>query len=163
MRCWGRRSADIRPWPVWKAARVKAFRCRVCDQPAPLRELRLRLLRHRGSGSPARSARSSRSTRRAATSTRHGAGGSCAATSTLSGCTWLAPSEGGQCFACDLTRTRPNDDDAAGLANFPAAERAKRHLVVELDTLGFPVVGKHEDPENGLAFDLLEQHRARTS
>ena len=28
-------------------------------------------------------------------------------------------------------------------------------LVVELDTLGFPVVGKHTDPENGLAFDLL--------
>ena len=27
--------------------------------------------------------------------------------------------------------------------------------MVELDTLGFPVVGKHDDPENGLAFDLL--------
>jgi hypothetical protein len=73
----------------------------------------------------------------------------------LAGCTWLAGEEGGQCFACDLTRTRPHDDDATGLANFPAAERAKRHLVVELDTLGFPVVSKHEDPENGLAFDLL--------
>jgi hypothetical protein len=73
----------------------------------------------------------------------------------LSGCTWLAPLEGGQCFACDLTRTRPNDADAEGLAKFPAAERAKRHLVAELDTLGFPVVGKQTDPENGLAFDLL--------
>ena len=73
----------------------------------------------------------------------------------LSGCTWLAAVEGGQCFSCDLTRTRPNDDDARGLANFPAAERAKRRLVVELDTLGFPVVGKHVDPDNGLAFDLL--------
>ena len=73
----------------------------------------------------------------------------------LSGCTWLAPLEGGQCFACDLTRTRPNDGDAEGLEKFPAAERAKRHLVVELDTLGFPVVGKQTDPENGLAFDLL--------
>jgi hypothetical protein len=74
---------------------------------------------------------------------------------TLSGCTWLAESDGGQCFSCDLTRTRPRDDDAVGLANFPAAERAKRHLVVELDGLGFPVVGKHTDPDNGLAFDLL--------
>lgn len=74
---------------------------------------------------------------------------------TLSGCTWLAATDGGQCFSCDLTRTRPHDDDAVGLANFWAAERAKRHLVVELDTLGFPVVGKHLDPENGLAFDLL--------
>ncbi len=73
----------------------------------------------------------------------------------LSGCTWLAPTRGGQCSCCDLTRTRPNDADAVGLRQFWAAERAKRHLVAELDTLGFPVVGKHEDPEDGLAFDLL--------
>ena len=77
----------------------------------------------------------------------------------LSGCTWLSTIEGGQCFSCDLTRTRPSDDDAIGLENFPAAEQAKRHLIVELDTLGFPVVGKDPatggDPENGLAFDLL--------
>jgi hypothetical protein len=77
----------------------------------------------------------------------------------LSGCTWLAPLEGGQCFACDLTRTRPSDEDLVGLENYPAAERAKRHLVFELDTLGFRVVGKDPetggDPEQGLAFDLL--------
>ena len=73
----------------------------------------------------------------------------------LSGCTWLAPLEGGQCFSCDLTRTRPSDDDAEGLAQLPAAEQAKRHLVVELDSLGFPVVTKEDDPENGLAFDIL--------
>jgi hypothetical protein len=74
---------------------------------------------------------------------------------TLSGCTWLTPTDGGQCFSCDLTRTRPNDEDAVGLANFPAAERAKRHVIFELDTLGFAVVGQHQDPANGLAFDLL--------
>lgn len=73
----------------------------------------------------------------------------------LSGCTWLAPLEGGQCAACDLTRTRPNDADAAGLANFLPTERAKRHLVAELDALDFPVVSKAEDPVNGLCFDLL--------
>ena len=73
----------------------------------------------------------------------------------LSGCTWLAPLEGGQCSSCDLTRTRPNDEDAAGLVNFPIAERAKRHLLVQLDDLGFAVVGKNEDPVNGLCFDLL--------
>ncbi len=77
----------------------------------------------------------------------------------LSGCTWLAALEGGQCFACDLTRTRPSDEDLTGLTNFPTAERAKRHLVFELDTLGFPVLGKDPatggDLENGLAFDLL--------
>lgn len=77
----------------------------------------------------------------------------------LSGCTWLAPLEGGLCFSCTLTRTRPSDDDLVGLANFPLAEQAKRHLIVELDTLGFPIVGKDPaaggDEENGLAFDLL--------
>ncbi|WP_137294805.1 zinc-binding metallopeptidase family protein [Nocardioides dongxiaopingii] len=77
----------------------------------------------------------------------------------LSGCAWLAPLQGGQCSSCDLTRTRPSDDDVVGLQHFPAAEQAKRHLLVELDTLGMKVVGKDParggDPENGLAFDLL--------
>ncbi|WP_134740402.1 putative zinc-binding metallopeptidase [Nocardioides sp. 503] len=73
----------------------------------------------------------------------------------LSGCTWLAPLEGGQCFSCDLTRTRPSDDDPVGLENYPLAERSKRYLVFELDTLGLPVVGKDVDPVDGLAFDLL--------
>lgn len=74
---------------------------------------------------------------------------------TLSGCTWLASSEGAQCSACDLTRTRPHDSDAVGLRQFWDAERAKRQLVAELDELGFPVVDKHTDPDDGLAFDLL--------
>jgi hypothetical protein len=77
----------------------------------------------------------------------------------LSGCTWLAPIEGGQCSSCELTRTRPNDADLEGLGNYQIAETAKRHLIAELDGLGFPVVGKDPakggDPENGLAFDLL--------
>lgn len=73
----------------------------------------------------------------------------------LSGCTWLAPIAGEQCAACDLTRTRPSDDDTSGIAEFPIAERAKRHLVAELDALGFPVVSKEEDPVGGLAFDML--------
>ena len=73
---------------------------------------------------------------------------------TLSGCTWLARR------GWPVLELRPDPDPSErrrlrGLANFPSAERAKRHLVAELDTLGFPVVGKHEDPENGLAFDLL--------
>ena len=77
----------------------------------------------------------------------------------LSACTWLAPLEGGQCFSCALTRTRPSDEDAAGLENFSIAERSKRQLIVELDRLGFPVTGKDPvnggDPVNGLCFDLL--------
>lgn len=73
----------------------------------------------------------------------------------LSGCTWLSRVPGGQCSVCDLTRTRPSDDDPVGLEQYPLAEQAKRHLVAELDTLGFPLRSKEEDPENGLAFDLL--------
>ncbi len=73
----------------------------------------------------------------------------------LSGCTWLARVAGGQCSVCDLTRTRPADDDPIGLEQFPLAEQAKRHLVAELDGLGYRVVSKEDDPDDGLAFDLL--------
>nr|WP_202388281.1 putative zinc-binding metallopeptidase [Nocardioides flavescens] len=73
----------------------------------------------------------------------------------LHGCTWLSRWQGGQCSACDLTRTRPNDADTDGMALYPAAERAKRHLVYELDTLGFAVHDKGMDPKGGLAFDML--------
>jgi hypothetical protein len=73
----------------------------------------------------------------------------------LSGCTWLANEPGGECFSCSLTRTRPSDEDLQGIAQFPVAEAAKRRLVVELDVLGLPIVTRQEDPEHGLAFDLL--------
>lgn len=73
----------------------------------------------------------------------------------VSGCTWLTELEGGDCFACDLTRTRPADTDAEGMSQFPAAEAAKRHLVFELDGHGFPLVGRDEDPQSGLCFDML--------
>lgn len=73
----------------------------------------------------------------------------------LSGCTWLAPVKGDECFSCSLTRTRPNDHDAKGLAQFLEAERAKRHLIAELDALNLPIVTRAEDPHHGLAFDLL--------
>ena len=73
----------------------------------------------------------------------------------LSGCSWLAPQAGGQCFSCGLTRTRPNDRDAKGLSQFVVAERAKRQLIAELDALDLPITTRAEDPKNGLAFDLL--------
>jgi len=73
----------------------------------------------------------------------------------LSGCTWLTEIKGEACFSCGLTRTRPADSDLAGLAAFHQAEQAKRHLIAELDVRGLPLVGKNVDPENGLAFDLL--------
>ncbi|MEP6798674.1 MAG: putative zinc-binding metallopeptidase, partial [Lapillicoccus sp.] len=74
---------------------------------------------------------------------------------TLSGCTWLARVEGGQCESCALTRTRPNDADLEGLSLYADTERAKRHLIVELDARGFSFVSRDDDPETGLCFDLL--------
>jgi len=58
------------------------------------------------------------------------------------------------CPACRLTRTRPADDDAAGLAQFAAAEAAKRRLVFELLELGLPVQG-YRERDGGLAFEFL--------
>jgi hypothetical protein len=133
---------------------VKAFRCRVCDKPLHFEnsrcvscETRLGFSRDERAIVPV--------DEKGRYVDAEGHEWHVCRNLTLSGCTWLASDEGGQCFSCDLTRTRPHDDDAVGLANFPVAERAKRHLIVELDGLGLPVVGKHTDPENGLAFDLL--------
>lgn len=75
----------------------------------------------------------------------------------LAECNWLV--ERGPvarlCASCALTRTRPNDDAAKALAAFAAAEKAKRRLIVELVELKLPIVGRDEDPQYGLAFDLL--------
>lgn len=77
-----------------------------------------------------------------------------------SGCTWLTETEGDECFSCALTRARPAETDLEGVAAFYAAEKAKRHLIAELDVRGLPLIGKGSpdlggDPLNGLTFDLL--------
>lgn len=81
------------------------------------------------------------------------------------GCTWLTPVEGGLCDACALTRTRPDDEDAVGQAQWADAEAAKRHLLADLDSVGLRVLGKDPatggDPDEGLAFDLLTSHGER--
>lgn len=73
----------------------------------------------------------------------------------IAGCTWLTAESEELCSSCALTRTRPRDDDHVGLAQYLPAERAKRHLLVELDTLGLPVEARSEQHPEGLAFDLL--------
>jgi hypothetical protein len=76
----------------------------------------------------------------------------------LAECNWLV--EKGRvrrllCRSCALTRTRPNDGDTKAMSAFAAAEKAKRRLIVELYELKLPIVGRDEDPQYGLAFDLL--------
>lgn len=84
---------------------------------------------------------------------------------TLAACNWLVPAAeaerfGGLCRNCRLTRTRPADTDADGMAAFARTESAKRRLVYQLLDLGLPVVGKAEDERLGLAFDMLSSAQA---
>ncbi len=75
----------------------------------------------------------------------------------LAECNWLV--EKGPvvklCPSCTLTRTRPDDADTKALAAFAIAEKAKRRMIAELHELKLPIVGRDEDPQFGLAFDLL--------
>jgi len=75
----------------------------------------------------------------------------------LAACNWLADVQPSRqlCASCRLTRIRPRDGDTAALAAFAEAEGAKRRLVAELHELRLPVVDRQEDPQYGLAFDLL--------
>jgi hypothetical protein len=65
-------------------------------------------------------------------------------------CNWMVPTVDTLCRSCELTRTRPNDADATGMAEWADAEAAKRRVVFQLLELGLPGV----DPER-LRFDLL--------
>src|SRR6202158_1413089 len=79
----------------------------------------------------------------------------------LAECNWLvgkAPVHK-LCKSWSQTRTGPTDADTKALAAFADAEKAKRRLIAELHELKLPVVGRDEDPEYGLAFDLLSSAR----
>jgi hypothetical protein len=81
----------------------------------------------------------------------------------LAECNWLAPMDRVRrlCRSCSLTRTRPNDSDTKALAAFAEAEKAKRRLIAELYELKLPIVGRDDDPQYGLAFDLLSRQQER--
>ncbi|HWF35450.1 MAG TPA: putative zinc-binding metallopeptidase [Solirubrobacteraceae bacterium] len=68
----------------------------------------------------------------------------------LAQCNWVLEEgdPGPLCLSCRLTRTRPADSDADGLAAFAKAEGAKRRLIFQLLDLGLPI-------GDDLAFDLL--------
>lgn len=83
------------------------------------------------------------------------AGGTRCANADLAECNWVLDGAGPLCDACVLTTTRPADGDTAALTAFALAEAAKRRLVWQLDDLGLPVVPLADDPERGIAFELL--------
>jgi hypothetical protein len=78
------------------------------------------------------------------------------ATRWATGCNWLVPSGSGlMCASCSLTRVRPADSDAVGMAEFVRAETAKRRLLFQLGQLGLPIEPRDEGRGVGLCFDLL--------
>jgi hypothetical protein len=82
----------------------------------------------------------------------------CVNFSSPSRCNWLVPVDDplSTCLSCRLNRTLPDLEDADNRRYLWAIEKAKRRLVSQLLTLGLPVKSKVcEDPERGVAFDLL--------
>ncbi len=77
------------------------------------------------------------------------------ANSRLNGCNWLAEpcSSHSVCHSCELIRTRPSDDDPAGMREYRLAVAAMRRLVFGLDDLGLPTPAS--DGYTGIAVDLL--------
>ena len=76
----------------------------------------------------------------------------------VAGCNWLAERAGALCFSCALTRKRPSNEDADGLAALVVAERGKRRVLVQLLELGLPGIR-----EGSLAFELLSSAEQRVS
>src|ERR1700761_260310 len=66
----------------------------------------------------------------------------------LIGCNGMVQGAGRLCRSCELTRTRPGDSDAIGLAELTDAEAAKRRVIMQLLDLRLPGVVPGE-----LAFD----------
>jgi hypothetical protein len=82
----------------------------------------------------------------------------CANFDSPAGCNWLLPDEDPlrYCISCRLNRTIPDLGDADNRRYWAAIENAKRRLVSQLLAIGLPVKSKvSEDPEHGVAFDLL--------
>ncbi|OBK78210.1 putative zinc-binding metallopeptidase [Mycobacterium sp. 1274761.0] len=81
----------------------------------------------------------------------------------LAECNWLVEKAPVRklCASCALTRTRPRDSETKALAAFAGAERAKRRLIAELSELKLPIIGRNEDPDLGLAFDLLSSEKEK--
>ncbi len=84
----------------------------------------------------------------------------CANLDSACGCNWLLPDLQGHtalCRCCRLTRTLPDLSIAENRLWWGRIALAQRRLVSMLIALGLPVLSIGEDPQRGLAFDLLRQ------
>jgi hypothetical protein len=86
---------------------------------------------------------------------------------TASACNWLVSADhhhaAALCASCRLTRTLPASDDPDTADALVTAEAAKRRLVFQLHDLCLPVVGWMDEPDGGLAFDLLSSRSGPVS
>ena len=74
----------------------------------------------------------------------------------LGGCNWLVKEgEGDFCKACRLNSIVPDLSNDEFVERWRALEAAKRFFLYGLIRLGLPIVSREEDPEEGLAFELL--------
>ncbi len=81
----------------------------------------------------------------------------CANFDSAAGCNWLVPVNDASpfCIACRLNRTLPDLGDEDNRRYWRPIEAAKRRLVSQLLALDLPVECKRENPQQGLAFDIL--------
>ncbi|MCO6184671.1 putative zinc-binding metallopeptidase [Rhizobium sp. L1K21] len=72
-------------------------------------------------------------------------------------CNWLVPEtdEDEFCQACRLNLKIPNLADPDKVDKWQKLEAAKRYFLYGLMRLGLPIITRTEDPEHGLAFQLL--------
>jgi hypothetical protein len=76
------------------------------------------------------------------------------------GCNWLLPEADGPgtlCRCCRLNRTLPDLSVAENALWFGRIAQAQRRLLSLLIALGLPTPSRADDPQRGLAFDLLRQ------
>ncbi|SHJ92982.1 hypothetical protein SAMN02745244_03600 [Tessaracoccus bendigoensis DSM 12906] len=76
------------------------------------------------------------------------------------GCNWGVPTHGRhrECYACRLTRTRPDPSDTVAMGKLAVTEVSKRRLLIGLADLGLPITPFWFE-KGGLAFDLLASTR----
>ena len=63
------------------------------------------------------------------------------------------------CQSCELNKTIPNLSTTTNLEKWVLLEKAKRRLVRTLIKLNLPVVSWVRDPDTGLAFEFLKNHK----
>ncbi len=86
----------------------------------------------------------------------------CANFASPAGCNWLVPADDPDafCLSCRLNRKIPNLEDEDNRRFWRVIEAAKRRLISQLLALGLPVVCRQQDPDRGLAFDLLRSPKS---